>query len=50
MDKQAKAIKQAVPVAQVERVGEGINVTFNLCFTISDKLQHMSDFCQSEPG
>jgi outer membrane protein OmpA-like peptidoglycan-associated protein len=29
MDKQAKAIKQAVPDAQVERVGEGINMTFN---------------------
>ena len=29
MDKQAKDIKQAVPDAQVERVGEGINMTFN---------------------
>ena len=29
MDKQAKEIKQAVPDAQVERVGEGINMTFN---------------------
>jgi outer membrane protein OmpA-like peptidoglycan-associated protein len=29
MDKQAKEIRQAVPDAQVERVGEGINMTFN---------------------
>ena len=37
MDKQARAIKQAVPDAQVERVGEGINMTFNsgLLFKIS---------------
>jgi len=28
MDAQAKELKQAVPTAQVERVGEGINVTF----------------------
>lgn len=37
MDKQAKEIKQAVPDAQVDRVGEGINMTFNsgLLFTIN---------------
>src|SRR5258708_34623242 len=29
MDKQAQEIKQAVPDAQVERGGEGINMTFN---------------------
>jgi outer membrane protein OmpA-like peptidoglycan-associated protein len=29
MDKQAREIKQAVPDAQVERVGEGIEMTFN---------------------
>ncbi len=29
MDKQAKELKQAIPSAEVERVGEGINVTFN---------------------
>ncbi len=29
MDKQAKEIQQAVPDAKVQRVGEGINVTFN---------------------
>ena len=37
MDKQAQEIKQAVPDAQVERVGEGINMTFNsgLLFTVN---------------
>ena len=37
MDKQAQEIKQAVPDAQVQRVGEGINMTFNsgLLFTIN---------------
>lgn len=29
MDKQAKELKQAIPSAEVERVGEGINMTFN---------------------
>ena len=40
MDKQAKAIKQAVPDAQVERVGEGINMTFNsgLLFKINSSV------------
>src|SRR5215470_18674888 len=28
MDQQAKELKQAVPTAEVERVGEGINLTF----------------------
>ena len=37
MDKQAKELKQAIPTAEVERVGEGINVTFSsgLMFTIN---------------
>jgi outer membrane protein OmpA-like peptidoglycan-associated protein len=36
MDKQAKELKQAVPTAEVERVGEGINLTFdsNLLFAV----------------
>jgi outer membrane protein OmpA-like peptidoglycan-associated protein len=41
MDKQAKELKQAVPTASVERVGEGINMTFDasLMFEInSDKV------------
>jgi outer membrane protein OmpA-like peptidoglycan-associated protein len=29
MDQQAKDLKQAIPTAEVERVGEGINMTFN---------------------
>jgi outer membrane protein OmpA-like peptidoglycan-associated protein len=29
MDEQAKELKQAIPTAEVERVGEGINMTFN---------------------
>ncbi|WP_374760308.1 OmpA family protein [Dyadobacter diqingensis] len=29
MDKQAQELKQAIPDATVERVGEGINLTFN---------------------
>ncbi len=37
MDKQAKELQQAVPTAQVERVSEGINVTFEsgLMFNIN---------------
>ncbi|MHA4807981.1 OmpA family protein [Flavitalea flava] len=40
MDKQAQEIKQAVPDANVERVGEGINMTFNsgLLFTINSSM------------
>lgn len=40
MDKQAAEIKQAVPDAQVTRVGEGINMTFNsgLLFKINSSL------------
>jgi outer membrane protein OmpA-like peptidoglycan-associated protein len=48
MDKQAKEIKQAVPDAQVERVGEGINMTFNsgLLFKINSSL--LSDSAKAE--
>ena len=40
MDKQAKAIKQAIPDAEVQRVGEGINITFNsaLLFKINSTV------------
>ncbi len=41
MDKQAKELKQAIPTAEVERVGEGINMTFSsqLMFALnSDKI------------
>jgi outer membrane protein OmpA-like peptidoglycan-associated protein len=40
MDKQAQEIKQAVPDAKVERVGEGIDMTFNsgLLFQINSSV------------
>ncbi|MCF1715685.1 OmpA family protein [Flavihumibacter sp. RY-1] len=40
MDQQARELKQAVPTAEVERVGEGINVTFDsgLMFTINSAV------------
>lgn len=41
MDQQAKELKQAIPTAEVQRVGEGINMTFQsgLMFNInSDKI------------
>src|SRR6478609_5800601 len=43
MDKQAKAIKQAVPDANVERVGEGINVTFNSALLFKINSSTLSD-------
>src|SRR6516164_7484439 len=43
MDKQAKAIKQAVPDAQVQRVGEGINVTFNSALLFKINRSDLSD-------
>lgn len=43
MDKQAKAIKQAVPDAKVERVGEGINVTFNSALLFKINSSTLSD-------
>ncbi len=43
MDKQAEKIKQQVPDAQVERVGEGINVTFNSALLFQINLYDLSD-------
>jgi outer membrane protein OmpA-like peptidoglycan-associated protein len=43
MDKQAKDLKQAVPDAQVERVGEGINVTFNSALLFKINKSDLSD-------
>ncbi len=43
MDKQAKDLKQAVPDAQVERVGEGINVTFNSALLFQINKSNLSD-------
>ena len=47
MDKQAKEIKQAVPDAQVERVGEGINVTFNSALLFKINSSTLSDSAKS---
>lgn len=46
MDKQAKEIKQAVPDAKVERVGEGINVTFNSALLFQINSSSLSDSAQ----
>ncbi len=43
MDQQAKEIKQAVPDAQVERVGEGINMTFNSGLLFKINSTELSD-------
>ncbi len=43
MDKQAKEIKQAVPDAQVERVGEGIEMTFNSALLFKINSSDLSD-------
>src|SRR6266513_2800148 len=43
MDKQAKALKQAVPTAQVERVGEGINLTFESGLVFAINSSDISD-------
>lgn len=43
MDKQAKEIKQAVPDAQVTRVGEGINMTFNSGLLFQVNSDDLSD-------
>jgi outer membrane protein OmpA-like peptidoglycan-associated protein len=43
MDKQAKELKQAVPTAQVERVGEGINLTFESGLLFAINSSNISD-------
>ena len=43
MDKQAKAIKDSIPDAQVERVGEGINITFNSALLFKINKSDLSD-------
>jgi len=43
MDKQAKDIKQAVPDAQVERVGEGIQMTFNSALLFKINSANLGD-------
>lgn len=43
MDKQAKAIKTAIPDATVQRVGEGINITLNSALLFKINLYDLSD-------
>ena len=50
MDKQAKDIKQAVPDAQVERVGEGINMTFTSGLLFRINSDDLSDSAKSTLG
>jgi outer membrane protein OmpA-like peptidoglycan-associated protein len=48
MDKQAKELKQAVPNAEVERVGEGINMTFNSGLLFKINSAELSDGAKAE--
>lgn len=48
MDKQAAEIKQAVPDAQVERVGEGINMTFNSGLLFKINSSELNDAAKTE--
>jgi len=48
MDAQAKELKQAVPTAQVERVGEGINVTFESGLMFKINSAEISDNYKSD--
>jgi outer membrane protein OmpA-like peptidoglycan-associated protein len=43
MDKQAAELKQAIPTAQVERVGEGINITFETGLMFAKNSSTLSD-------
>ena len=43
MDKQAKEIKDSIPDAHVERVGEGINITFNSALLFKINKSDLSD-------
>lgn len=48
MDKQAKELKQAVPTAQVERVGEGIDLTFESGLMFAINSSEISDSYKSD--
>src|SRR4030095_15433033 len=50
MDQQAKELKQAVPTAQVERVNEGINVTFESGLMFKINSSEISDSYKSDLG
>jgi outer membrane protein OmpA-like peptidoglycan-associated protein len=43
MDAQAKELKQAVPTAEVQRVGEGINLTFESGLMFAKNSSEISD-------
>lgn len=48
MDKQAKEIKAAVPEAEVNRVGEGIELTFNSALLFKINSAELSDSARGE--
>jgi len=48
MDKQAQELKQAIPNATVERVGEGINLTFNSGLLFKINSAELSDDAKQE--
>lgn len=48
MDKQAQELKQAIPDATVERVGEGINLTFNSGLLFKINSADLSDDAKQE--
>lgn len=48
MDKQAEELKQAIPDATVERVGEGINLTFNSGLLFKINSADLSDDAKQE--
>lgn len=48
MDKQAEELKQAIPDATVERVGEGINLTFNSGLLFKLNSSELSDDAKKE--
>ena len=48
MDQQAKEISQAIPTAEVNRVGEGINVTFDANLTFKINSAELSEAYKDE--
>lgn len=48
MDKQAQELKQAVPNAEVNRVGEGINMTFNSGLLFKINSAELSDSAKKD--
>jgi outer membrane protein OmpA-like peptidoglycan-associated protein len=48
MDKQAKEIKAAIPEAEVTRVGEGIELTFNSALLFKINSSELSDAAKAE--